>query len=107
MRALKILVVVMGVLLVLGIAALVWAVVYRINHPPAAAPTAAGTGARTVLDLPPGARIESSEVAGDRIVLRLALPDGGGQLWLFDLRNGARIGTIELRPGGASGGPRQ
>jgi hypothetical protein len=103
MRALKLLVVGMGVLLVLGTAALVWAVVYRVNHrppPPAVASDRAGT---TVVDLPPGARVESSEVAGDRLVLRLAMPDGGGRLLIFDLRSGARLGTVELRPAGASG----
>jgi hypothetical protein len=102
MRALKLLVAGMGVLLALGTAALVWAVVYRVNHRPPA-PVAAGTAGTTVVDLPPGARVESSEVAGDRLVLRLAMPDGGGRLLIFDLRSAASIGTIELRPGGASG----
>jgi hypothetical protein len=101
MRALKLLVVGMGVLLVLGTAALVWAVVYRVNHRPP--PMAAARPGTTVIDLPPGARVESSEVAGDRLVLRLAMPDGGGRLLIFDLRSAASIGTIELRPGGASG----
>jgi hypothetical protein len=102
MRALKLLVVGMGVLLVLGTGALVWAVVYRVNHPRPSPVTASKAGT-TVIDLPPGGRVESSEVAGDRLVLRLALPDGSGRLLIFDLHNGAPIGTIELRPGGASG----
>jgi hypothetical protein len=33
----------------------------------------------------------------DRLLLGLALPEGGRQLVVIDLATGARLGTIELR----------
>lgn len=94
MRALKILVVVMGLLLVAGTAALVLAVMARVHHPrPAAAAT---LGRTTTVALPAGARLGASELSGERILVRVVLPDGGGELLLFDARTGARIATIEL-----------
>ncbi len=103
MRALKILVVVMGVMLVGGTVALIAAVVAR-GPRSAASPTAsvpAGRGfGRVVADLPEGARVLGSEIAGERIVLRVGLAEGAEELILFDLRNGERLGIIELRPGG-------
>lgn len=101
MRALKLLVAAMGALLVLGTAALVWAVIYRVQHRPPAA--VAKPAASTVVALPSGARVEGSDVAGDRVAVRLALPDGGHEILIFDLRNGARIATIELRSSGSPG----
>jgi hypothetical protein len=101
MRALKLLVVVMGLLLVAGTAALIIAVIDRASHR-AAAPTpapVAGRGFdRAVIDLPAGARVLGSEAVGDRLAVRIGLADGGEVLILIDPRTGARLGTIELRP---------
>ncbi len=95
MRALKILVIAMGVLLVAGTTALVIAVVARVNRPAtSAAPVA--TGARTI-ELPPGSRVLAAEASGDRLVIRLALAEGDEELLIFDLASGARIATIMLR----------
>lgn len=100
MRALKILVVVLGVFLALGTVALVVAIVYRVQHGPLLARTPARHvgPARVVVDLPAGAHIESTEVTGDRIVVRVTLPEGGEDLVLFDARSGKQLSTIELRP---------
>jgi len=95
MRALKILVVAMGLLLVAGTVALVIAVANRINHPPA---PATATGATSTIALPPGARVGASEVSGDHLVVRVTLADGGEELLIFNLATGARIATIALRP---------
>jgi hypothetical protein len=101
MRALKVLVVVMGVLLVGGTAALIAAVIDRASHrrtePAAAAPAGHGFD-RAVIDLPAGARILGSEAVGDRIMVRIGLAEGGEALILIDPKSGARLGTIELRP---------
>ena len=97
MRALKILVVVMGIVLVVGFAALIVAVAERMSrsgHPPA---TARVFAARPV-EIPRGARIESMTAGGDRLVLGLELADGNRQLVVIDLANGARLGTIDLLP---------
>ena len=110
MRSLKILVVFMGVLLVAGTAALVAAVIYRVNHraaapQQAALPAPAGRGFdRAVIDLPEGAKVLSVDGSGERLVIRVALAGGGEALILVDPRTGARLGTIELRPGAGSGG---
>ncbi|HUJ98785.1 MAG TPA: hypothetical protein VLV85_11105 [Stellaceae bacterium] len=104
MRALKVLVVVMGVLLVGGTTALIIAVIERarqhLAEPAAAPPPPPGRGfGRTVVDLPEGARVIAIELAGDRLVVRIGLAEGGEALILIDARTGARLGTIELRPG--------
>jgi hypothetical protein len=100
MRALKVLVVVMGVLLVGGTAALIAAIIHRASHPrplPAASAGAARGFDRAVIDLPAGARVLGSEAVGERIMVRVGLAEGGEALILVDPRTGARLGTIELR----------
>jgi hypothetical protein len=94
MRALKTLVVVMGVLLVGGLAVLVVAVIDRVQHRP---PAAASLGPVHV-DLPPGAHIAASEMSGDRLMVRVTLPDGTDEVRLFDARTGAAIAIIAARP---------
>lgn len=101
MQGLKVLVVVMGVLLVLGTAALVVGIVYKVNHrtaTPSASTPASPIAVPTSITLPAGARIEATEMAGDRLLVKAALADGGAELILFDLRNGARLTTIDLLP---------
>jgi hypothetical protein len=94
MRSLKILVVALGILLLGGTAVLVAVVVERIAHRPAAAAVSRGP-LRTLL--PEGARILGSELAGDRLLVRLALADGSEALALFDARTGAELAVIEQR----------
>jgi hypothetical protein len=93
MRALKILVVAMGVMLIGGFALLVGVIAGRLsrggNVPRSFAPTA--------IDIPRDARIEAMTAGADRLVLELVLPEGGRQLVIVDLATGARLGTIELR----------
>ena len=100
MRALKLLVAGMGVLLVGGIVFLIAALVNRAARPPGP-PSAAAPGGRTIIELPAGARVAGTETTADRLVLRVALPEGGEELILLDLRSGARVATIEFRPGGS------
>ena len=95
MRALKLLVIALGVLLAVGVAGLAAAIVWRVNHappPPISGPVAAR------IALPPGARVVGSEVAGGRVVVRSELPGGGARLDIFDLATGAEVTTIELAP---------
>ncbi len=96
MRALKLLVIALGVLLAAGVAVLAVAVVLRLNHGSPPAPVT-GSGS-AVITLPPGAKIVSTEASGGRLVARIDLPDGGVELLIFDLANGARIATIDLAP---------
>ena len=97
MRALKILVVVMGVMLVVGFAALIAMIAGRVSRggpSPAAARAVFGSS----MDIPQGARIEAMTAGPDRVIVALMLPGGGRQLLVIDLTTGARIGSIELHP---------
>ena len=92
MRALKILVVIMGIMLVGGFAALVAVIAGRMSH------LGASRSYISAIDIPRGARVEAMTAAGpDRLVLDILLPDGGRQLLVVDLTTGARLGVIELR----------
>jgi hypothetical protein len=94
-RALKILVAVMGVLLAAGVMVLVVAIGMRLSHrtpPPVAAFTA------PPVTLPNGAKIEAVGAGPDRIVLDLLLLDGTRQLIILDMATGRLIGAIPLRP---------
>jgi Family of unknown function (DUF6476) len=93
MRALKILVVVLGVLLVAGTAALVMAIVARVQHGPL---TAASGAAPRLATLPAGSRVLAAELAGDRLLVRVALQGGGEQLFLFDARSGAEVAVLDV-----------
>ena len=95
MRALKVLVIIMGVLLVGGSVALVAAIVARLGRAPVAAP-AAEAGAPLHASLPAGSRIVSAELSGDRVLVRVALADGGEELVLYNARSGAQVAVIDL-----------
>jgi hypothetical protein len=97
MRALKILVVVMGVMLMVGFAALVAVIAGRVSRG-GPSPATARVFASPAIDIPHGGRIEAMTAGPDRLVLALALPDGGRQLLVIDLATGTRLGTIELHP---------
>jgi hypothetical protein len=101
MRALKLLVVVLGVLIVVGVIGLVATMATRLagKSPPAsttaAAPVAFG---RSLIPVPAGATLVSTTGAGDRLVARIELPGGGQQLLVIDLGTGKPLGTLELVP---------
>lgn len=96
MRALRIFVVVMGVVLVVGFGVVFAIIAGRLSRREAATSPAHGF-AKATLDLPRGARIAAMTTAPDRLILELALPGGGGQIVVLDLATGARLGTIALR----------
>lgn len=102
MQGLKILVVVLGVLLVLGSAALVAGIVYKVNRRPVPVATM-DHEIETTIALPAGAQIAATDISGDRLVVRVALADGGAKLILFDLRSGSRLATVDLKMGAADG----
>jgi hypothetical protein len=91
MGALKVLMVVMGIMLIGGFAVLVAVIGGRLSH---------GGGPRSfaaAIEIPRGTRIEAMTAGADRLVLDMVLPEGGRQLLVIDLTTGARLGTIELR----------
>jgi hypothetical protein len=104
MRALKILVVVLGVLLAAGIVALAVAITLRIERGPARAALAVAAGPVRAM-LPEGGWVVATELSGDRVLVRVALPSGEENLMLFDARTGAPVAVIELRAPGTTGAP--
>ena len=101
-RALKILVIVMGIMLVAGFIALIISIAYMAKHRDTTAPVPAATRApyaAPAIELPAGARIETMALGADRLVLNIITPDGNRELLVLDLASGRRIGTIPLRSG--------
>src|SRR5262249_19933452 len=102
MRALKVLVVAMGVLLVAGFAVVGVAIMGRLRQP--AAPSGAATTAAThpvpfgstTAVLPADALVMEVQGAGDRILLRLDLRDGTEMLMVLDAATGTELGRIKL-----------
>jgi hypothetical protein len=92
MRALKILVIVMGVMLIGGFALLVAVIAGRLSRG-----NVPRSFVATAIDIPRDARIGSMTAGADRLVVELVLPQGGHQLIVVDLATGASIGIIELR----------
>ena len=96
MRALKIAVIVMGVLLVVGTVVLIGAIAARVSHK-GSEPAMPRAFVPQPIDLPPGSRIEAMTAGPDRLVIDLLLADGTRQLLILDLATGQRLGTIPLR----------
>ena len=94
MAALKILVGVMGVLIVVGVAAIVYGIATRLDlsRPHALE----GVALEGKIALPAGGRIVDMTSAGDRLVLRVALPDASERLIVVDLARGRQLGTLEV-----------
>ena len=93
MRALKALVIGMGVLIAAG---LITGVVTIANR------TFDGGGPPTeaALALPPGAEVLETALDGGRIALRLRLPGGAQAIHVFDLATGERVATARVDGGG-------
>jgi hypothetical protein len=106
MRALKALVIGMGVLIAAGLVVVVYAVVERASAPRDSAPVAAveGTGpeaARASVEdariaLPWGAEIAETRLAGDRVLLRLRLADGSETVEIFEAATGRRLQRLTI-----------
>ena len=92
MRSLKLLVIVLGILIV---AAVVTIMVTLVNR------STGGAGdkpwART-LEVPAGTSIRDFRLAGDRLVIRLAVPGKPDELRILDLSRGRPIGAITVKP---------
>jgi hypothetical protein len=99
-RALKILVIVMGIMLVGGFVALIISTAYMTKHRETTLSVPATTRApyaAPTIELPAGARIEAMALGADRLVLNIITPDGNRELLVLDLASGRRLGTIPLR----------
>lgn len=92
MRALKAATIIMGVLILVGTAALVAILIRRSAEPGAVAPSAAVT-----LQEPPGTRIAGVVAVQDRLAIQL---QGGGQdrVIFVDPHSGKMTGQVTLAP---------
>lgn len=96
MRALKLLVIVLGVLLLLGIGALAAAVIWRIDHGRSVSSRPVSAVAVQRIVLPAGAKVIATDVNAGRLVTRVELPGGGVRVLIFDLATGGEVATIDL-----------
>ncbi|MFI5021488.1 MAG: hypothetical protein ACHQRJ_07530 [Alphaproteobacteria bacterium] len=112
MRALKALVIVMGILIVAGMAVVGTTLVKRamnletprrVNAAAERAAPAPGSAVErpygpVEIALPPGARILRTSPAGRRLIVELELAGGGERVLVVELESGALLGTIDLKP---------
>lgn len=99
MRALKVLVVVMGVLLIAGVAVVIVTIMSRLTQKGTPAPPAAAhllPFGNTTVTLPSDSLVMEVQGTGDRILLRLDLKDGTEMLLVLDAATGAELGRIKL-----------
>ena len=97
MRALKALVIVMSVLIFAGVVALIIGIVEKAGELDVETPTVADQFEATTIELPAGAKIQETRVAGSSIVIRLSLADGTSRLVLLSAADGEKIGEIDLK----------
>jgi hypothetical protein len=99
MRALKIAVIVMGILLVGGFALVLATIVYQASRGgQATAPSAELLGETTAeLPIPKDATITSMSLDGDRLALHLSSA-AGPEIVVVDLKSGTVISRIKLKP---------
>lgn len=106
MRAIKALVVTMGVLIAGGVVLLGYGLFSKARQAPDnAPPTLTSTTGRPVtgefgaveIRLPPGARVEQMEAVAGRLILRLA-DVGGDRILVIDPLTGRVTGSIALTP---------
>jgi hypothetical protein len=90
MAGLKVLVVVMGALIVVGVGVLLYGLATRLG------PAGGGGAADGRIALPAGGKIVDMTASGDRLVLRVALPDTTERLLVVDLAHGRQVGALEL-----------
>ncbi len=111
MQALKGLVVGLGLLIVVAMAALAYGLYYKASHPDftlfGAAPDKAPSGpvpfGTVGVTVPEGCVIAAAEAAEGRLILRLGAAAGGQaaacqRVLVVDLASGAVLGTVEGRP---------
>ncbi len=93
--------------LVVGIAAVLFAVIYKLNgggkteaaeSPQTAGfEVPAGVTYEGLIDLPDGAEIISSSLNGSHIMLTVMLSEGTSEIWLYDLNTARVFGRISVQ----------
>ena len=81
----------LGALILVSIVIVIATVIGRASGQAARLP-----GVAKVVPLPPGAKVVETLTAGDRLVLRLALRDGGERYLIIDPRSGEVQHSLDL-----------
>lgn len=114
MKALKVSVILMGVLILAGLAVVAITVAKRAGRPgppagmshevappiagmPAVASGPAGFGQVTV-NYPAGFEPVETVADGDRLIVRFKSPTGAGRIVILDMKTGRVLGTVTLAP---------
>lgn len=99
-RVLKGVVIGLGLLIVIGVVALIVGLFWRasrMGEGAAPAPVAVPTALSGPVSLPRGSEITDMTSAGDRVVLRLRLNDGSTRLLFVDPRAARVAGQLDLK----------
>ena len=94
LQALKILVVTMAFLIIIGLGFLAYGIAANFAEGEKGV-TLAGTP--LPLTLPVGAKIRETRMNGNRIMLRLSMPDNQTHLIIFDMEEGREVQRIEVK----------
>ena len=109
MRALKALVIVMGIAIIAGLAVLVTLILERgsrlAREESPAAVTQAVPGGVRALALPAGARVLETRLDDGRIALRVTLTEGGEAVFLFDAASGRLLMRYDIAAGATATAP--
>lgn len=89
-----------GGIMMLGLIAVFAAIVYKLNEREGggASRLSAASPVEGRIAIPPGQRIVSTSLDGDRALLTLTAPDGATSLLLIDLASGATLGRYAVEP---------
>ena len=119
MKALKVSVILMGVLILAGLAVVAITVAKRAGRPgppagmshevappiagmPPAGPAQAGFGppsfGQVTVNYPAGFEPVETVADGDRLIVRFKSPAGAGRIVILDLKSGRVLGTVTLAP---------
>ena len=92
MRTLKVVVIALGVLIVVAVVALVLKITdgaaplgSRASYPP------------STVEIPRGAEVVATEVAGERLILHVRLENGDLRFIVVNLSTGKEIGSVDIR----------
>lgn len=99
LKALKVFVVVAGILIVLGTATLIWLLVQRgLPEDRTAGRATATVPGDGTLRIPAGMRVAGAQLDGGRALLLLVDGEGRQHLLLVDLATGERLGLLRIVP---------
>ncbi len=100
-KMVRLLIISIGIMVV-GLMAVLGAIVYKITNPaketviaPVVVSSDMISGAE--IDLPDGASVMSASIHGNRMLLNVRLDDGGQEFWVLDLSSGEVASRIRIK----------